>query len=219
MRFRSGTEDFARDSFENLLFSVARFRELAGRLPERIVVVSFGFKAYRFTELHRTAMRFPSERFYFAGLDPVVESENPPPELGFAGEAPPPAASSPPLQHLEVSLVPPRVRSAGNQLLQIIQSHQPQPRFPLPVPGRVEPTSSALRRALAGELLNSVEPFRADPYGCQGPLREKRLSRNPFRRWHGYEQGAPELRGLLGWCGPELYPLDFDIRMSASNGI
>lgn len=70
VRARSLLEVQARDSLENLLFSVARFRQASGRYPESITVVSFGFKQRRFTELHRAALRFPQSRFHYVGLDP-----------------------------------------------------------------------------------------------------------------------------------------------------
>ena len=38
VRWRSLTEEHARDSFENLLFSVCRFRELTGTYPLNITV-------------------------------------------------------------------------------------------------------------------------------------------------------------------------------------
>mmetsp|Transcript_24576 Transcript_24576/g.55941 ORF Transcript_24576/g.55941 Transcript_24576/m.55941 type:complete len:176 (-) Transcript_24576:782-1309(-) len=60
----------ARDSFENLLFSLCRFREIAGGYPERLTVVSFGFKRWRFEELHRSAVRYPRKAFDFEGIDP-----------------------------------------------------------------------------------------------------------------------------------------------------
>jgi len=65
---RALTEEYARDSFENLLFSVARFREFVGHYPHRIVVVSWGFKEERF-HLHREAMRFPKDHFKFVGAN------------------------------------------------------------------------------------------------------------------------------------------------------
>ncbi|KAJ8521192.1 hypothetical protein ONZ45_g2079 [Pleurotus djamor] len=40
---RATTEDFALDSFQNLLFSVARFHEFTGRYPESITVVGFHY--------------------------------------------------------------------------------------------------------------------------------------------------------------------------------
>jgi hypothetical protein len=63
---RTVIEDFARDSFENLLFGVCRFKEYAGRYPERVSVVSWAFKEQRFG-LHRDAIGFPEERFRYVG--------------------------------------------------------------------------------------------------------------------------------------------------------
>lgn len=48
---RTATEEFARDSFENLLFSVHRYYQVARALPERVVVCGFGFKRNRY-EFH-----------------------------------------------------------------------------------------------------------------------------------------------------------------------
>ena len=70
VRERAILESHARDSFENLLFSVCRHAEASGRYPERITLVSFGFKRHRFVELHREAIRFPRDRFRFVGIDP-----------------------------------------------------------------------------------------------------------------------------------------------------
>ena len=70
VRPRALLEAFARDSLENLLFALCRFREAAGRYPSRVTVVSFGFKQHRFVELHRAALRLPRSRFAFIGIDP-----------------------------------------------------------------------------------------------------------------------------------------------------
>lgn len=70
VRQRAQLEAQARDSFENVLFSLCRFHELSGSYPERLTVVSFGFKRWRFEELHRAALRFPRSRFSFSGIDP-----------------------------------------------------------------------------------------------------------------------------------------------------
>jgi hypothetical protein len=37
-------EDYARDSFENLLFSICRFKEVTGNYPARVTVVGYTFK-------------------------------------------------------------------------------------------------------------------------------------------------------------------------------
>ncbi|KAJ2709355.1 hypothetical protein H4R19_004294 [Coemansia spiralis] len=64
------TEEFARDSYENVLFSIARFHELTGNYPDRITVVGFEFKRSRFVELHRHALRYPKIRFNYVGINP-----------------------------------------------------------------------------------------------------------------------------------------------------
>jgi hypothetical protein len=61
---RTATEEFARDSFENLLFGICRFLECTGRPPEKVDVVSWGFKRERF-DMHREAVRFPTKPFCF----------------------------------------------------------------------------------------------------------------------------------------------------------
>lgn len=71
VRSRTLTEEFATDSYQNLLFSICRFREVTGNYPEKITVVSFTFKKYRFEELHATkALRWPSSKFIYVGIDP-----------------------------------------------------------------------------------------------------------------------------------------------------
>eukprot|EP00439_Symbiodinium_sp_Y106_P082653 s538_g22.t1 len=71
---RTVTEEFALDSFQNVLFSLCRFREVVGRYPDRVTVVSFTFKKQRFSELHRGALRFPSARFSYIGIQPPLGS-------------------------------------------------------------------------------------------------------------------------------------------------
>lgn len=76
-RLRMTTENFALDSFQNLLFSIARFYEYTNRYPERITVVSYAFKKKRFVDLHAKALRWPtrsstaggSSRFTYVGID------------------------------------------------------------------------------------------------------------------------------------------------------
>ncbi|KAH9022819.1 hypothetical protein EDB85DRAFT_1895058 [Lactarius pseudohatsudake] len=54
---RATTEDAALDSFQNVLFSVVRFRELTGAYSPRITVVGHDFKRRRFGRLYqRTAL-------------------------------------------------------------------------------------------------------------------------------------------------------------------
>lgn len=69
------TEDFARDSFENLMYSLCRFREFTGRYPLNVTVVGLALKQFRFTELHRKALGFPRETFKYVGIDGVVTND------------------------------------------------------------------------------------------------------------------------------------------------
>lgn len=143
VRARTTAEEFATDSFENLLFSIARFREVTGDYPERITVVSFTFKQRRFETLHAPALRWPPDKFRYIGVDP-------PPSTGFD-----------------------------------------------------------LERSTKGELENAAAPFEKDPYGCHSELlQKKRKERNPFSRTPPYPLSAPEMKELLGYCGPQLFPAD-----------
>ncbi|KAK4742184.1 hypothetical protein SAY87_000185 [Trapa incisa] len=83
VRKRALTEEHARDSFENLLFSVCRFRELTGKYPANITVVGYDFKEERFAGLHRTALRFPKTRFFYRGTPASSTSI----EAALVGEA------------------------------------------------------------------------------------------------------------------------------------
>jgi len=70
-------EDYALDSFQNLLFSLARFHEVVHgpyRWPEKITVVGFEMKRRRFEELHRKAIRWPTSKFQYVGVDVVDEA-------------------------------------------------------------------------------------------------------------------------------------------------
>lgn len=62
LRGRMVTEEYARDSYENLLFSICRFSEMTGNYPDKITVVGFEFKRYRFENIHRQAIRYPKEQ-------------------------------------------------------------------------------------------------------------------------------------------------------------
>lgn len=66
LRDRTTTEEFSRDSFENLLFPICRFREYLGYYPEHITMVTFKFKEKRF-HLHREALRIREDMVTFIG--------------------------------------------------------------------------------------------------------------------------------------------------------
>lgn len=64
---RATTEEFAADSFQNVLFGICRFKEIVGRYPTDINIVSWAFKTERF-DLHRAALRWPADHFTFVGV-------------------------------------------------------------------------------------------------------------------------------------------------------
>jgi hypothetical protein len=70
---RTTTENHALDSLQNLLFSIARFHEYTGRYPVHITVVGYKMKRRRFSELHRSAIRWPEASFDYVGIDPERE--------------------------------------------------------------------------------------------------------------------------------------------------
>ena len=77
VRQRATTEEFARDSFENLLFGICRFHQAAKRMPERVIVVGWRFKEQRF-ELHRKAIALPDAQYQYIGAndpDDLAEAE------------------------------------------------------------------------------------------------------------------------------------------------
>lgn len=76
VRERCVLEEFALDSFLNLMYGLCRFREAAGHWPARVTVAGWGFKSRRFSELHRTALRW---NLPFESL-----AVNDPPELELA---------------------------------------------------------------------------------------------------------------------------------------
>jgi hypothetical protein len=72
---RIAAEDYSRDSFENLLFSLCRFQQIIGRYPRRFTIVSWAFKQKRF-DFHRASVRFPSARFHFEGCNQPLTLES-----------------------------------------------------------------------------------------------------------------------------------------------
>ena len=74
---RTTTEDYALDSFQNLLFSIARFRAVTEHYPSKITVVGYAFKRRRYTELHSRAIRWPQNAGFwkYVGIDVEDEGE------------------------------------------------------------------------------------------------------------------------------------------------
>lgn len=63
-------ENWATDSYQNLLFSILRFRQVSGRYPESVTVVTHAFKTDRFLELHAPAIKWPADRIRVQGINP-----------------------------------------------------------------------------------------------------------------------------------------------------
>lgn len=73
---RATTETYALDSYQNFLFSLARFHEITGRYPLQVTIVGYEMKRRRFDELHRTALRFPAHHFEYIGIEPPANEES-----------------------------------------------------------------------------------------------------------------------------------------------
>ena len=64
-------EEYARDSFQNLDFSICKFKQIFGYEPSRIRVVGWSFKSNRF-EFHAQTLKVPVSNFEYIGVnDPV----------------------------------------------------------------------------------------------------------------------------------------------------
>ena len=74
-RQRYTLEKNATDSFQNLLFSILRFRTLVGRYPEFVTVITHAFKEERFLTLHATAIKWPVHRIRVQGINPPFTLE------------------------------------------------------------------------------------------------------------------------------------------------
>jgi hypothetical protein len=74
VRARTITEEYATDSFQNLLFSICRFYEITGKYPTEITMISYTFKRHRFESLHVPALRWPLDKFHYIGVDPPTKS-------------------------------------------------------------------------------------------------------------------------------------------------
>lgn len=72
-------------------------------------------------------------------------------------------------------------------------------------PGTDTPPRPSLVPAPQEGEARTVRSFREDPYGCGGELLAKRLRRDPFAVGPIHPSRCPEMRGLLGHCGPEMY--------------
>ena len=160
------------------LFAICRFREVTGKYPQYITLVSFSFKEQRFVELHASALRWPKSRLRYIGKDA-------PSSTGFDLERAKQGEQVSFLGYLFVIRL--WMEILRNLALRFI-------------------VSLSITRFLNVKD-NAVQHFLDDPYGCHSPeLKEKRNLRNPFKRKAPYELTCPEMKDLLKWCGPELFP-------------
>ena len=76
LKSESTVEMFARDSLENVEFSLARFKEYTGREASKITIVGFEFKRARFVDLHRAALGISLNSFNYIGIDGKIDLED-----------------------------------------------------------------------------------------------------------------------------------------------
>ena len=69
------TEEFALDSFDNLLYSIARYNETTSYYPEYITICGFGFKEERFLKYHAEAIDFPINKITYLSNGPYPNYE------------------------------------------------------------------------------------------------------------------------------------------------
>lgn len=163
---RVTTEDYAMDSFQNLLFSIARFKEYTSHYPS------------------------------------------------YSTHAPPSFPPFPPLSVrfflLDISLSNPTdmivtVIGYGMKSSRFTSLHRKALRWPITAfnyigidndNGRAgagvggNETQTLMMKDYEGENLNGFKPFEKDLYGCHDFLKEKRKTRNPYRRFHGYHSSG-----------------------------
>ncbi|CAK7898139.1 hypothetical protein CAAN1_22S02036 [[Candida] anglica] len=70
------TEKYARDSMENVIFSICRFYEEYHKYPEKVTVVGFEFKRNRFVNHHFAALLWPLEHVEYVGNCPDPREYN-----------------------------------------------------------------------------------------------------------------------------------------------
>ncbi|VVT55769.1 uncharacterized protein SAPINGB_P004729 [Magnusiomyces paraingens] len=196
---RMVVEEHATDSYENLLFSIARFKEYVGQYPEIITIVGLELKRERFAKVHRAAIRFPAAHFRYVGVDPPELFEDP----GSVEQSQPQQPS------------PESEQNEGEELNQANEKRAPEEEETAEQKdgsaagsAAAEPIKGAkYAAALEGERQNALLPFTNDPYGCTDPvLTAKRRKRNPFRRTNPYLLSCPELYELFTVCARDNLP-------------
>ncbi|CEP60118.1 uncharacterized protein LALA0_S01e03444g [Lachancea lanzarotensis] len=65
-----GTEEFALDSLDNLLYSLVKFKDSTSSDASKVTISGFGFKKRRFLELHAVAIDYPAEQIKYISYEP-----------------------------------------------------------------------------------------------------------------------------------------------------
>ncbi|KAK3714486.1 hypothetical protein LTR37_007792 [Vermiconidia calcicola] len=68
-------EEIATDSYQNLIFSILRFRQHTGRYPGHVTVITHAFKQRRFLDLHAPAIKWPGHSIRVQGINPPMTSK------------------------------------------------------------------------------------------------------------------------------------------------
>lgn len=63
-------EEYARDSYENVLYSLCLYRRKMGYWPDHVTVVGFEFKRYRFMQQHLKVLEYPASMTEYVGIGP-----------------------------------------------------------------------------------------------------------------------------------------------------
>lgn len=135
---RISTEEFARDSFENVIYSLCRFYELYGKYPAKISIVGFAFKKNRFIKHH---------------LGQALRWQNIEQTVKYVGNAPDP-------------------RDTTDKTGYFRDLDESEDKF-------------------------AVKLFENDWYCCRSKLLDKKMQRNPFKRYHGYGNSNLPLEKFL----------------------
>lgn len=75
LKGRALLEDFARDSFENLVFGIGAFARVTGQMPVEIIVCGWGFKEDRYRG-HADTLRINPASFHYIRVNMPEGNEN-----------------------------------------------------------------------------------------------------------------------------------------------
>lgn len=86
VRERATTEEYARDSFENLLFALYRFHQCTGKPPTDVLVCGFAFKSKRYHDHYKTILSNSDSRVIGEEMKFKYLGVNNPPDYMLNGE-------------------------------------------------------------------------------------------------------------------------------------